>query len=67
MSKSAQKYRTAVTQEKMQDCENCKKLKDDNFVLKKDIEKLKADLQQAKIDKSPLGELSKTPIAVPSQ
>lgn len=66
MSKSAQKYRGSVSQEKPGDCQNCKKLKDENIILTTQIEHLKADLEQAKMDKSPIGELSKHPITVPT-
>lgn len=37
------------------------------MVLKNQVELLKADLEQAKVDKSPAGELSKSPILVPTK
>lgn len=51
MSKSAQKYRGyAQNQDKCQEeCTNCKKVKEENVRLQKDIEKLKADLDRARI------------------
>ena len=68
MSKSAQKYRSSIgSQDKAEDCKNCKNLRDENIILTTQVEHLKADLEQAKIDKSPIGELSKHPISIPTQ
>ena len=35
-------------------------------MLKSQVEKLKADLDQVKVDKFPIGELSKQPISIPN-
>ena len=67
MSKSAQKYRGSISHEKPGQCQNCKKLKDENIILTTQIEHLKADLEQFKMDKSPIGELSKHPITIPTK
>lgn len=68
MSKSAQKYRSSMTtQEKLDQCLNCQKLKDQNAFLTKQIENLKADIEQLKNNKLPIGELSKNPLKVPSK
>jgi hypothetical protein len=56
MSKSAQKYRSnTCAPDKQEECQNCKKLKNEITVLTEQIDKFKADLNQNKLNKSPVG------------
>ena len=56
MSKSAQKYRSAASnQEKTGECQLCKKLKEENKTLSSQIDKFRMDLDQVKGEKLPIG------------